>query len=137
LEEISARDVGKRLVVLEVAMGSVAAGVNDALRNALMVEMEDLLPQVEVFQGGGPAGTNPEGILVIGDGGALLRGQYRHFTTGGLMGFAAPTSGHVLIVEARGLAAASACYVRHGRLRRSGSFSFGLNPSRQRLFRDC
>jgi hypothetical protein len=31
-------------------MGGAAPGMDDALRNALMVEMEDLLPQHEILE---------------------------------------------------------------------------------------
>ena len=50
LEQVGAGDVGERLVVLEVAVGAEAAGVDDPLGDALVVEVEDLLAEVEVLQ---------------------------------------------------------------------------------------
>ena len=40
----------ERLVVLEVAVRAEAARVDDPLRDALVVEVEDLLPEVEVLE---------------------------------------------------------------------------------------
>jgi hypothetical protein len=42
--------VGQRLVALEEAVRARAARVHDALGNALVVEVRDLLAQDEVFQ---------------------------------------------------------------------------------------
>jgi hypothetical protein len=52
VEEAGLGDVGERLVDLEVAVGAGAAGVDDALGDALVVEVRDLLAEVEVFQAG-------------------------------------------------------------------------------------
>ena len=49
-----ARELCQRLVALEVAMCARSAGVHDALRDALMIEVSDLLAQDEVFQQAGP-----------------------------------------------------------------------------------
>ena len=54
LEEVGPGDVGERLVVLEVAVCAEAAGMDDALGDALVVEVEDLLAEVEVLQQRGP-----------------------------------------------------------------------------------
>ena len=51
-EQVGAGDVGERLVGLEVAVDAEAAGVDDALRDALVVEVEDLLAEVEVLEQG-------------------------------------------------------------------------------------
>ena len=51
---VGAGDLGERLVGLEVAVGAEAAGVDDALRDALVVEVEDLLAEVEVLHSVGP-----------------------------------------------------------------------------------
>ncbi len=40
----------QRVVEAEVAVGSRAAGVNDALGDPLVVEVRDLLAKVEVFE---------------------------------------------------------------------------------------
>ena len=89
LEEVGAGDVGERPVVLEVAVGPVAAGVDDPLGDALVVEVEDLLPEVEVFQQRRAAGTGLERVLVVGDRDALLGGQYRRIAARRLVGLAA------------------------------------------------
>jgi hypothetical protein len=52
-----------------------AARVNDALGNALVVEVEDLLPEVEVLQRGGPSLADPQGVLVVSDRDTLLGRQ--------------------------------------------------------------
>ena len=71
LEQVGARDVGQRLVVLEVPVGAVAAGVHDALGDALVVEVEDLLAEVEVLEQRRPALADPQRVLVVGDRHAL------------------------------------------------------------------
>ena len=50
LEQVGAGDVGQRLVGLEEAVGAEAAGVDHALGDALVVEVEDLLAEVEVLE---------------------------------------------------------------------------------------
>jgi hypothetical protein len=44
------RQLGQRLVDLEVTVGGSTAGVHHALGNALVVEMRDLLAKYEIFQ---------------------------------------------------------------------------------------
>ena len=104
LEEVGPGDVGERLVVLEVAVGAVAAGVDDPLGDALVVEVEDLLAEVEVFQERRAAGTGPERVLVVGDGDALLGGQHRRIAAGRLVGLAAAADGDLGVRLACGLA---------------------------------
>ena len=94
LEQVGAGDVGERLVVLEVAVGPVAAGVDDPLGDALVVEVEDLLAEVEVLQQGRAAGAGPERVLVVGDGNSLLGGQCRCIADSRLVGLAAGAGGH-------------------------------------------
>ena len=67
---------GERLVVLEEAVRAVAAGMNDALGDSLVVEMEDLLAEMEVFEQRRPARPDLERILVVGDRPALRGGQH-------------------------------------------------------------
>ena len=88
LEEVGPGEVGERLVVLEVAVGAVAAGVDDALGDALVVEVEDLLAEVEVLQQRRAAGADLQRVLVVGDGHALLGGQRRLARVGRLVGLA-------------------------------------------------
>ena len=70
---MSASDV----VGLEVAVCAVAAGVDDTLGDALVVEVEDLLPEVEVLEQRRTALAGSQRVLVIGDRHALLGGQPR------------------------------------------------------------
>jgi hypothetical protein len=88
LEQIGAGVFRLRLVVFEEAMCAVAAGVDDALRDPLMVEMENLLPEMKILDQGRTARTDLERILVIRDRTALGGGQHRDIATGGLMKFA-------------------------------------------------
>jgi hypothetical protein len=62
-------------MALEEAMGGGAAGVDDALGYALVVEVRDLLAQYEVLQQHGPAGSCLQRILVVGDPHPLIRRQ--------------------------------------------------------------
>jgi hypothetical protein len=57
--KMSARVRSERLVGLEVAVRAEAARVHDALGDALVVEVEDLLAEMEVLQQRGPAGADP------------------------------------------------------------------------------
>ena len=50
LEQVRPREVAQRLVRLEVAVGTEAAGVDDPLGDALVVEVEDLLAEMEVLE---------------------------------------------------------------------------------------
>ena len=49
-EDRGARQLGERLVALEIAVRARAARMHDALGNALMVEVRDLLAEDEVFE---------------------------------------------------------------------------------------
>ena len=89
LEQIGAGDVGQRSVILEIAVRAVAAGMHDPLGNALVVEMEDLLAEMEIFERGRPAPADAQRILVVGDRRALLRRQDRDIAARDLMRLAA------------------------------------------------
>ncbi len=65
-----ARDVGRHR---ERAVGGGAAGVHHALRNALAVEVRELLEQLLVLDQRRTADTGGLGVLVVGDGGTRLR----------------------------------------------------------------
>jgi hypothetical protein len=75
LQKICARISRQGLVKLEIAVRRRAAGVNDALRNALMVEMHDLFAQHEVFQQDRAAFADLQRVLIVGNGNALVRGE--------------------------------------------------------------
>ncbi|MNV45774.1 hypothetical protein D3C71_1375820 [compost metagenome] len=58
-------------------MGGAAACMHDALGNAFVIEVGDLLAQDEVFQQGRPARRGPQRILVVTDRDALVGRQDR------------------------------------------------------------
>ena len=62
-------------------MDAEAAGVDDALGDALVVEVEDLLAEVEVVEQRGATVADAQRVLVVGDGHALGRGQPRATVT--------------------------------------------------------
>ena len=63
------------LVALEVAVRRGTPRVDDALRNALVVEVGDLLAQDEVLEQGRATQAGLERVLVVGDRDAHVRGQ--------------------------------------------------------------
>ena len=71
------RLVADRAVRLEVAVGDDAAGVDDALGDALAVEVADLLEELVVLQRRRPAGADGALVLVVVDRVALAVGQDR------------------------------------------------------------
>ena len=89
LEDVGAGDVGERLVSLEKAMRAKASRMDDALRNALMVEVEDLVAQHKVFEQCRTARAGFQRVLVVGDRRALLRRQHINAAPGRLMGLPA------------------------------------------------
>ena len=66
-----------------------------------MVEVEDLLPKVEVLEGAGPALPHGQGVLVIRDRNALLRREDRSLAVHRLVGLASRTAGpgHAICVR--------------------------------------
>jgi hypothetical protein len=50
LEQIGARDVGERVVILEIAVRAETASMYDPLRDALVVEVKDLLTEMEILE---------------------------------------------------------------------------------------
>ena len=50
--------------------------MHDALGNALVIEVRDLLAQDEIFEQRGPAQAGLERVLVVGDRHALIGGQH-------------------------------------------------------------
>ena len=75
LQERRAGVLGHRLVHLEVAVRARAARVHDALGNALVVEVGDLLTEVEVFHERRAALASLERIVGVGNAHALIGGQ--------------------------------------------------------------
>ena len=107
LEQVGPGHVGQRLVGLEEAVRAEAAGVHDALGDPLVVEVEDLLPEVEVLEQRRAALAGAQRVLVVGDRHALLRREAG--TRGDLMGLAARprlarevADGHAVVGGGRG-----------------------------------
>jgi len=80
-------EFGQRFGQLEVAVCGRAAGMHDALGNALMVEVRDLLAQDEVFEQRGAAWRVAQRVLVVGDRNALLGRHHRVIAAGLLLQF--------------------------------------------------
>ena len=75
LEELRPRELRHRLVDLEGAVRRRTARMDDALGDALVVEMGNLLAQDEIFEQGGAARPRLEGVLVVVDPQTLVGGQ--------------------------------------------------------------
>jgi hypothetical protein len=65
-------------------VGACATGVDDALGDALVVEVGDLLAKDEVFKQAGAALIGLERVLVVRDRDALL-GRHRRVAAPGLL----------------------------------------------------
>ena len=102
LEQISTGIFGKRFVILEEPVRTVAAGVNDAFGDALMVEMKDLLAEMKIFDQGRPARPDLDGVLVVRNRAALRGGENGDIAVRDLMQFAALAAIELLIVNGRG-----------------------------------
>ena len=76
-------------VTLEVAVRTEPAGVDHPLGDPLVVEVEHLLAEVEVFQQRRAAGAGAERVLVVRDRDALLGGQHGGAGLGRLVRLAA------------------------------------------------
>ena len=79
-KEICFGDLLQALVGLEIAVRRGAASVDDTLRDTLMVEMGDFFAQDEIFQQRRAARSGAQGVLIIGNANALVRGQRMAFT---------------------------------------------------------
>ncbi len=75
-QEVGVREAADVVGHLEVAVGAGAAGVHDALRDALAVEAGELLDEVLVLDQEGAADAGGSGVLVVGDRGAGLGGEH-------------------------------------------------------------
>ncbi|MNN36314.1 hypothetical protein D3C81_1502070 [compost metagenome] len=67
LQEAGLGQLGVAAITLEVAMHPGTAGVDDTFRNALMVEVGDLLAHDEVFKQRRATGASLEAVLVVGN----------------------------------------------------------------------
>ena len=88
LEQVRRGDVGQGFRRLEIAMDAEAACMHHPLRDALMVEVEDLLTEVEILQQRGSARPDLQRVLVVGNRNALLRRQGLDTIARDLMGLA-------------------------------------------------
>ena len=89
LQERRLGQARQRLGRLEIAVRAGAARMHDALGDALVIEMRDLLAQDEVFEQRRPARAAFQRVLIVGDRHALVGGQQDAGAAGGLMGLAA------------------------------------------------
>ena len=92
------------LVRLEEAVRAEPAGVHHALGNALVIEVEDLLAEVEILEQRRAALADLQGVLIVGDRNALLRRQPDPTVLHGLMRLAtlADVDRRTLAVRRRG-----------------------------------
>ncbi len=74
-EERGFGDIAQIFVRLEIAVRSRTAGVNDTLRDTLMVKMGDLLTQDEIFEQGRTAGPGAQRVLIVSDAHPLIGGE--------------------------------------------------------------
>ena len=71
--------------------------MNNPLGDALMIEVENLLAKVKVFERRGAAVADSKRVLIIGYGNTLLRGQDACVTARSLMGFSSCTGRYILV----------------------------------------
>ena len=93
LEQRRAGQFGDCLRDLEGAMRGRSAGVDDPLRDALVVEVEDLFAQHEVFQQRRPARAQPQAVLVVRNRDAHVGGQTGAGVADGFLQFVAIAAG--------------------------------------------
>ena len=74
LKQISFRNIRLRFVIFEEPVRSKTPRVNDSLRDAFMIEMKNLLPEMEILQRSRSAGTDFQGVLIISYRDSLLGG---------------------------------------------------------------
>ena len=119
LEDIGSCDVGKRIIVFEVAVSSEAAGVNYPFRDALVVEMKDFFAEMKIFQSGRTARSYFERVLIVGNRCSLLSRQGPNIIRiHGLVSLTAAASHHFLLAQLRMLVST----VRHLMSHRSPPF---------------
>ncbi len=79
------RDVAQVFIWLEIAVRCRSAGVNDPLRDTLMVKVGNFLAQDKIFQQRRATAAGAKRILIVGDAHALIGGQriiFAAFTKG-------------------------------------------------------
>ena len=108
LEQVGPGQLAQRLVVLEEAMCPEAAGVHHTLRDALVVEVEDLLAEVEVLEQRRTPPAGRERVLIIRHRHTLPRRECGSPVMGRLVGLAAVPPGRLYVTEVDGL-----CLITH------------------------
>lgn len=93
-------------------MGAEAARMHDAFRDALVIEVKNLLAEMEVFERHRPANAYLERVLVVGNRDTLLRCQRRPLAARKLMRFPARAPVNRFVSVGCGLAAVSR-FFRH------------------------
>ena len=96
-------------------MRAIAARMHDALGNALVVEVEDLLAEMEILDQRRPALADLQRVLVVGNRAALGGRQDLGVALGDLVKFAAIAAHQLLIVDRRGLARRLSSGLGHAR----------------------
>ena len=74
-EEASAGEIGDRFRAFEKSVCGASAGVDDAFGDALMVEVEDLFAQHEIFKQRRTERAGLQAVLVVGDRHAMIGGE--------------------------------------------------------------
>ena len=75
LQERGARQLRHRLVRLKKSVRRRSARMDDALGDALVIEVRDLLAEDEVFEQARPARARAQRVLIVGDRRPLIRRQ--------------------------------------------------------------
>ena len=75
LEQVSARQVGQRLIGFERTMRRGASGVNDAFRDPLVIEVKYFLAKDEILEQRRAASAGLQRILIVGNRDALVGGE--------------------------------------------------------------
>ena len=91
LEQVGDGDIGQAFGTFEIAVRRRSARMDDALGNALVVEVVDLLAIDFVFQQHRATRARLQLVLIVRDRRAVVGGEHRMRVVGDLMGLAART----------------------------------------------
>lgn len=91
LKQSGRRDSGQRIIVFEVPVHAVAAGVNHTLWNAFMIEVEDFPAKRKILEKRWPTRADAQRVLIAGDRRSLLGCQSRTIAARGQVQFATRT----------------------------------------------
>ena len=129
LEDVRARVARQRFVSLKETVRAIAAGMHHALRDALMVEVEDLFAEVEVLEQRRAAKAHLKRIEIVRDRPALRSGHHRNRAGRRLVQLSAGAAAGFLVVDFdSGLGGFGGLFLRcfgHGG---SGGKGFGHAP---------